>query len=290
VLIENSPGAGTAIGTEAVSRAAPDGNTLLLNGPAFVINPHLKKVDYDPVTGFEAICQLVSSPQVMVVNKASPYRTLVDLFNAARAKPGDLTLASVGPGSDKHIMFEMLKRAANVDMIYVPFPGAAPAVNALLGGHVTAVLANYVEVVERVKAGKLRALASASREPLPDVPTVAESSYQDYLTDAWFGVFAPAKTPKAAISQLAGWFGSALQVPEIKAKLVSLGLYPVGTCGADFADYVRNNMTNTAARFAKRTSKLSDPGRDECVPLGQGCEIRGSQGGVSSIRSRADIP
>jgi len=239
VLIENRPGAGTVIGTEAVSRAAPDGNTLLLNGPAFVINPHLRKVDYDPVTGFEAICQLVSSPQVMVVNSASPYRTLGDLFNAARAKPGDLTLASVGPGSDKHIAFEMLKRAANVDMIYVPFPGAATAVNALLGEHVTAVLANYVEIVEQVKAGKLRALATASREPLPDVPTVADSGYQDHLADAWFGVFAPAKTPKDAVSQLAGWFGSALQVPEIKAKLVSLGLYPVGTCGADFADHIR---------------------------------------------------
>ena len=96
-----------------------------------------------------------------------------------------------------------------------------------------------MEIVEQVKAGKLRALATASREPLPDVPNVADSGYQDYMADAWFGVFAPAKTPKDAVSQLAGWFGSALQVPEIKAKLVSLGLYPAGTCGADFADHIR---------------------------------------------------
>ncbi len=241
VVIENRPGAGTVIGTEAVSRAAPDGNTLLVAAPAFVISPHLRKLNYDPLTSFEPICQLTSTPTVLLVNSASPYRTLADLLDAARARPGSLTMASV-PGSPLHLAFEMLKRAANVDMTFVPYPGGAPAVSALLGNHVTSVFLPYAGLEEQLKAGKLRALASASRtrsEPLPDVPTVAESGYKDYEIDFWNGVLAPAKTPKETVSQLAGWFAAAMQVPEVKAKLVAQSLYPVGMCGADFGALLR---------------------------------------------------
>jgi tripartite-type tricarboxylate transporter receptor subunit TctC len=242
MVIENRPGAGSAIATEAVARAAPDGNTLLIAGNSFVVNPHLRKVNYDPLASFEPICYLVTSPTVIVVNAASPYRTLTDLINAARAKPGDLTLASVGPGSAAHIAIEILKRAADVNLTFVPYPGTAPAVNALLGEHVTSVLANVTDVVEQVKAGKLHALATASRtriEPLPDVPTVAESGYKDYEADIWYGVLAPANTPKEIVSQLAGWFTAAMNAPDIKPKLVGQGLYPVGLCGADFAAHIR---------------------------------------------------
>jgi tripartite-type tricarboxylate transporter receptor subunit TctC len=143
MLIENRPGASTIIGTEAVSRAAPDGKTLLVAPPDFVINPHLRKVNYDPATSFEPICHLASSPLVITVNTASPYRTLADLFDAARAKPGALTLASAGPATVSHIAFEILKRAANLDMSFIPYPGGAPSVNALLGEHVTSALTDY---------------------------------------------------------------------------------------------------------------------------------------------------
>jgi tripartite-type tricarboxylate transporter receptor subunit TctC len=156
MVIENRPGAGSAIATEAVARAAPDGNTLLLAGNSFVVNPHLRKVNYDPLASFEPICYLVTSPTVIVVNAASPYRTLADLIAAARAKPGELTLASVGPGSAAHIAIEVLKRVADVNLTFVPYPGTAPAINALLGQHVTSVLANVTDVVEQVKAGQLR--------------------------------------------------------------------------------------------------------------------------------------
>src|SRR5439155_355407 len=145
VLVENRPGGGASIAYEAVARAAPDGNTLVINGNSLVINPLLRKVNYDPLTSFEPVCHLVSSPQVIVVNSASPYRTLTELFDAARAKPGELSLASVGPATTQHIGFEQLKRLAKVDLTYVPYPGGAPATNALLGGHVTAVLENYSE-------------------------------------------------------------------------------------------------------------------------------------------------
>jgi tripartite-type tricarboxylate transporter receptor subunit TctC len=136
----------------------------------------------------------------------------------------------------------MLKRVANVNMLFVPYPGGAPALNAQLGGHVTSMLSSYTTVVEQLNAGTLRALATATRmrvEALPDVPTVAESGYKDYEIDYWNGLFAPAKTPKQTVSQLAAWFTAAVRAPEIKAKLVVLGLFPVGMCGADFAALVR---------------------------------------------------
>jgi tripartite-type tricarboxylate transporter receptor subunit TctC len=237
IVTENRPGASAVIGTEAVSRAAPDGSTLLVTSTAFVIAPHMRKQNYDPLTSFEPICQLASAPIVIVVNSESPYRTLADWLNAARAKPGSLTLASIPEGLSR-IAFEMLKRAANVDITFIPYPGDAPAVNALLGGHVTAIFLPYSGVAAQLKAGTLRALATASRtrsESLPDVPTIAESGFNGYEADNWNGVLAPAKTPNKTVSEFAAWFTAAVQVPEVEAKLVSQSLYPVRMCGADFA-------------------------------------------------------
>jgi tripartite-type tricarboxylate transporter receptor subunit TctC len=242
MVIENRPGAGSVIGTEAVSRAAADGNTLLMLGNSFVINPHLRKLNYDPLTSFEPICYLVRSPTLLVVNDASPYRTFADLVAAARANPGGLTLASSGPATSFHIAAEVLKREANVDLIHVAYPGDPPAISALLGGHVTSVFANYATVIEHLKAGKLRALATGSRariEPLPDLPTFAELGYKDYEVENWFGVVAPARTPKETIGQLISWYTAALHVPDVKARLAVQGLFPVAMCGADFAAHIR---------------------------------------------------
>jgi tripartite-type tricarboxylate transporter receptor subunit TctC len=242
LVIENRPGAGTIIGTEAVARAAPDGSTLLITAPYLAIAPHLRKLNFDPLAGFEPVCHLVSSPGVIVVNSASPYRTLGDFLDGARAKPGDLTFAAVGPGTVQHVGFEMLKRAANVNMTFVPYPGGATVVTALLGAHVTSALSDYPGAAEQLKAGKLRALATPAWtrfEALPDVPTIAESGYKDSEADLWFGLAAPAKTPKETVSQLAGWFTAALQAPGVGAKLAVQGLYPVGMCGAEFGAFLR---------------------------------------------------
>ena len=242
LVIENRPGAGTVIGTETVARATPDGSTLLLNAPYMLISPQLRKASYDPLTSFDPICNLVSSPGLIAVNSASPYRTLNDLIDAARAKPGTLTLASVGPGTAQHIGFEMLRRAANVDLTYVPYAGGAPAINDLLGGHVTAVFAEYAPLAAHLRAGMLRALATSANAriaPLPDLPTVAEAGYPGYEVDFWWGLFAPAKTRKEMLSELTRWFTDALHAPAVEAKLRTEGFSPLAICGADFGALLR---------------------------------------------------
>jgi tripartite-type tricarboxylate transporter receptor subunit TctC len=241
VIVENRAGAGSVIGTEAVSRAAPDGKTLLINTPNLIIAAHLRKLNYDPITSFEPICKLVNSPTVIAVNVASPYRSLADLVNAARTHPGELTLASVGPATTLNVGVEKLKRATRVDFTYVPFSGTSAAVNALLGQHVTSILAEYPAVAEQLKAGKLRALATGSAmrfDPLLDVPTVAQSGYPGFGVEVWWGAFAPARTPKATVSALADVFSRALRAPEIQEKLVALGYYPASLCGADFVSFM----------------------------------------------------
>jgi tripartite-type tricarboxylate transporter receptor subunit TctC len=161
IVVEDRPGAGTVIGTEAVSRAAPDGNTVLIVGDSFVINAHVRKLTYDPLTSFEPICYLVQSPAVVVVNNTSPYRTLGDLLTAARAKPGELTMGASGPATAFQIAFGLLKHAANVNMIFVPYAGSAPAVSALLGEHVVSGIADYGVAAEHLRAGNARASAGA---------------------------------------------------------------------------------------------------------------------------------
>jgi tripartite-type tricarboxylate transporter receptor subunit TctC len=241
-VVENRPGAGEVIGTESVARALADGNTVLFAANPFVINPSLRKVNYHPLTSFEPICLLVTAPTLIVVNSKSPYRTLGDYLDAARAKPGTITLGSIGPGSPFHLGFEQLKRATKVEMTFVPYPGNGPAVNALLGEHLTSMFGTYSNVAPHLKTGRLRALAAGTPTriaQLPELPTVAESGFAGFEVAAWFGTFAPAKTPKDTVSELARWFSAAMQAPEVRAKLDAQGLYPAGTCGTDFAAYLR---------------------------------------------------
>jgi tripartite-type tricarboxylate transporter receptor subunit TctC len=240
LLVENRSGGSGMIAAEAVSRAAPDGNTLMMVSPDLLVTSQLRKLDYN--LRFEPICYLVSIPNLIAVSAASSYWTLADLLNAARAEPGTLTLASVGPASSLQIAFEKLKRAANVEMTFISYPGGAPAISALLGEHVTSVLAAYSTVAGQLSSAKLRVLAVTTKtriKPLPDVPTVAESGYKDYQLDFWLGLVAPAKTPKETTSQLADWFTAAVQAPEVEAKLVAQGMDPAVTCGADFAVFLR---------------------------------------------------
>lgn len=194
---------------------------------------------------FDPICYLVSSPGIIVVNGASPYRTLADFLEAARAQPGKLSMASVGPATAQHFGLEMLKRASGADITYVPYAGGAPAINALLGNHVTSVFAEYAPLAEHIKTGTLRALATTSAQRVaaqPALPTVAESGYPGYEVDLWWGLFAPAGTPEVRRQELAGWLKAALQAPDIKAKLSAQGFSPIGKCGAEFGAILRKQF------------------------------------------------
>jgi tripartite-type tricarboxylate transporter receptor subunit TctC len=242
VVVENRPGAGTAIATDFVARSAPDGGTLLITNPAFLINPHLRPQNYDPMTSFEPVCNIVNFPLFVVVAASSPYQSMADLISAARDKPGMFSFASAGPATASHIALEALRHAAQVDVTYVPFAGTAPAVTALLGGHVMAVYADYTSVAAQLKSGALRALSVGSRkrfEGIPDVPTVIESGYSEYEHESWNGLLAPAKTASDVMAQLQNWLTVAGSSSEMKEKLGAQGLAPSIVCGVEFGAMLR---------------------------------------------------
>jgi tripartite-type tricarboxylate transporter receptor subunit TctC len=238
MVVESHPGATTEIGTELVSRAAPDGNTLEIMSNSFIVLPHLRKLKYDPLTSFEPICELASFPPLIVVKNDSPYRSFADFINAAHASPGTLTLGTLGPDSASEMAFEMLKRDTKADITFVPFPGYTPAIQAVLSSTVSSGLADLSTLQGQIQTGKVRALATTAHarvDVLPDVPTVAELGYPGAEAEFFGGVVAPANTPKATVAALIKDFTAAMQSPDIKAKFAALGFYPGGACGADFA-------------------------------------------------------
>jgi len=233
-VVENRPGANGMIGVEAVSRAAPDGNTVLVTANTYLLDDLLRKPAYSPVDSFEPVCFLVHTPAVLVVKGDSPYHTLKDFLDAAKAKPGELSLAAVGPGSTFQMGLIELARKASANITFVPYNGSAPATTAVLGGHVTAAISGYAVVVEQIKAGKLRALASGTMKriaPQPDLPTLDELGFKGMEIENWFGAVAPAKTPKDKLAELVKWFQAALDAPESKTKLAAQYLYTGGPCG-----------------------------------------------------------
>ncbi len=258
-IIEDRPGAGTVIGADVVARATPDGNTLLINTMALLINAHLRKLNFDPLTSFAPVCNLFESPQLLVVSSNSPFRSMSDLVSAARAKPGELTLASTGPATNSHIAFEMFRRAADVQMTYVPFPGNLPTVNAILGEHVTVGIANYADLVGHIDAGKVRPLAVVTPtrlQPLSAVPTVREAGFKEFEYLTWFGILAPAKTPTQVIDQLSEWFAAARQSPEVKERLLRQGLFPQKECGSDFAELLRKTYEDYGQAIRESNIKI----------------------------------
>ncbi len=241
VLTENKPGASTIIGTELVSRAPPDGATVGFVANSFVINSQIRKLSYDPLTSFEPVCHFVNSPQVIVVNAKSPYKTLDDFLAAARARPGEFSIGALGPATTQHVAVAMFLKTANIQMNFVPFQGGAPATNAILGQHVNVIIGNYSEVAPQVEAGELRVLATtaASRiAPLPDAPTVREKGL-DFEVTAWFAMVATGKTPAPVVASLIDAFSTAMNSPDIRARLEKLQLFPVNVCGAPFAAFLR---------------------------------------------------
>jgi tripartite-type tricarboxylate transporter receptor subunit TctC len=259
MVVESHPGAGTEIGTELVSRAAPDGNTLAIISNSFVVLPHLRKLNYDPLTDFQLVCELASFPPLIVVGSESPYHTLAELIDAARAQPGALTLASIGPATASQLAFEMLKRDAKADMTFIPFSGYTLAIQALLAKQVTAALADLSSLQGQLQTGKLRALATTARAriaTLPNVPTAIESGYKSVEAEFFGAVIAPAKTPKQTIEQLIGWFKTAITEPEVKERFATLGFFPGGQCGADFHALLRKDYDDYGRIIRKANIKF----------------------------------
>jgi len=241
-VIENRPGAGSIIATDAVARMAGDGNTLLIVATSFLTNPMLRKVNYDPMADFTPICHLVSTPAVITVSASSPYKTLDDLIKAAKAQPGKLSLGTPGPGSSHHILFEGFKQRAKVDITYVPFQATSKAISAALGDHLTAVLSDYGSLAGPLESGQLRALAVSSPErmkAMPDVPTLEEAGLPGLGLQSWFGIVAPAKLGGGIADELIGWYRAALADKDATAKLRALQLEPTPICGAEFETFLR---------------------------------------------------
>lgn len=259
MAVESHPGAGTEIGTEYVSRAAPDGDTLGIISNSFVVLPHTRKLNYDPLTDFVPICELASFPPLVVVNSDSPYRTLTDLVDAAHKQPGTLTYATIGPATASQMAFETLKRVAKVNFTFVPFTGYTPSVQALLGKQVTVAQADLATLQGQIRTGKLRALVTLARKrvaSLPDVPTIAEAGYPDAEAEFFGGVVAPAKTPKAVIADLTKRFSAAIVAPKVVARFADLGFFAGGECGADFAAIIHKEYAKYGRIIHDMSSKM----------------------------------
>jgi tripartite-type tricarboxylate transporter receptor subunit TctC len=244
VVVENKPGAGGNIGTEAVARAKPDGYTLGMGnfGPLSVNQHMFKKLNFDPQKDVMPICLIERGPLVLMVRPDSPFKSVADVVAAAKAKPGQLSYANGGTGGSHHLAAEMFKQRAGVDITNVPYKGAAPATVDLMGGQVDMMFEQMYAASTNIRAGKLRPLAitSAKRSPLfPDVPTMAEQGYPGYEIYNWQGFIAPAGTPVAVIKTLNEAVNRALADPEIKAQMLGQGNELGGGTPEQFAAFIR---------------------------------------------------
>jgi len=251
VIAENRPGAGAVIGYELAARAAGDGYTLLVVFPSFVINPAVKHgLKYDPLKDFKSVGQTISVPMVFAVNPSVPAKSLQELIALARAKPGEIAYGTPGAGTTHHIIGEMFRLAAKINLVHAPFQGGGPAITAAVGGHIPMVLSNVNEIAPFAKSGKMRSLAVTTPERaelLPEVPTVREAGYPEVESTNWSGFVVPAATPPAAIARLSAELVRALRDPEIREKLKTYGMSPAPGTPEQFSALLQSE----SARYAK---------------------------------------
>ena len=249
-LVDNRGGAGGMIGTEVVARAAPDGYTLGIVSGSHAINPSLyKKIPFDAVRDFEPVTMLVSGPGVLVVHPSLPARSVKALIQLARSRPGAIDYASAGNGTPPHLAAELFKTMARVDLVHVPYKGNGPAMTDLLSGRVSLSFPTIPSALPHVRSGRLNALAvtSARRShAVPEIPTIAESGVPGYEASSWYGVLAPAGTPRAIIERLHKEIVGVLGEVTVREKLVARGLDPVGTAPRDFAATIQSEIAKWA--------------------------------------------
>ena len=260
VIVENRPGATGTLGVGQVARAPADGYTIVMgssptHATAAAIYPTLT---YDPVRDFAPVTMVGTVSNVLVVHPSVPARTVQELIALARQQPGQLTFASAGNGSSQHLSGEMFKVMTGIDMLHVPYKGAAPAVADILAGHVKLGFHNMPDVVPHLRSGGLRAIAVTAGKraaALPDVPTIAESGVPGYAAEVWFGVFAPAGTPRQVLDRLHAEISRALTDPEIRGKLEALGNEVSGIGPEPFAAYVKTEVSRWADIVKKANVK-----------------------------------
>ena len=246
-VIENKPGAGGSIGADVVAKAAPDGYTLFLgNGSSHGVTPGLyPRLPYDSIGDFAPVALISTAANVLVTHAGMPAATYADFARLAREQPGRVTIASAGNGSLSHLSVELLKSMAKIDLLHVPYKGAAPGVADVAGAQVQAMIINIPTVMPLIKAGKLKALAVTSAKraaALPEVPTLAESGLAGYETLAWFGLLAPAKTPPDIVAALHREVQKALARPEVRDTLARLGAEPSGIGAVEFSVFIRSEI------------------------------------------------
>jgi tripartite-type tricarboxylate transporter receptor subunit TctC len=250
-LVENRPGAGTMIGTEAAAKSPPDGYTLLLSSIAtHALSPNLySRVPYDPIKDFAPITLLGIAPTVLVVNNDLPAKNLGELISLAKAKPGALAYASGGNGTPPHINAEVFKAVAGVDLLHVAYKGGGPALTDLIAGRVHVMLDTAASAMPHVRGGKLRALALSAPKrssEYPDLPTFAEAGLPQYDTNAWYSMHAPAGTSPEIVRRLNGELAAILKDPDIVARFKQLSTEPVGNSPEEFAAFVRAELDKYA--------------------------------------------
>ena len=259
VVVDNRPGGATNIGSEAVARAAPDGYTLLMGGASNAINMSMfVKLPYDTLRDFEPIILCVQGANVLVVHPSLPARNLKELIALAKARPGKLNFASSGMGSSNHMAGELLKVMAGINIVHVPYKGNAPAITDILGGHVEMNFSGVPALVPHIQSGRLRAIAIGSRKrfpALPEVPTFDESGLKGYEATTWFGLMAPAKTPREVIARWNTEVDRILKSSELRERFINDGLEPMGGTTDAFGRFIRSEIE----KYAKVIKAASVP-------------------------------
>lgn len=260
-VVENIGGAGGNVGADAVANAEPDGHTLLLTAPPpLTINQALyKKLNFDPSKSFAPVSLVASVPIALAVNAQTGPKSVKELIALAKSKPGTLTFGSSGNGSTNHLAGELFKNMADIDIVHVPYKGAAPAMNDLLSGHIHMMFDNMPAVLAQAKSKRIQVIAVASlnrAKALPDTPTVAESGVAGFDANSWFGIVAPAKTSPAVLGKLITDITAVINQPDVQARLEQIGAQPALVSGAAFGSFLDEERSKWTQIIRKSGAKV----------------------------------